>query len=198
MEALTRRQNQILKMIQRTVEKTGSAPTRAEIAAHYGFSSVNAAEQHLRALERKEVIALIPDRSRGIRLLVESGLPVVGRVAAGSPVLAEEHIDGHFDLNPRIFQRKAHYLLRVTGMSMRDAGIHDGDLVAVHRTPELRDGQIAVVRVDDEVTVKRYKTRGRNVWLYPENPEFKPLRVDTSKHTVVVEGVVVGVLRVGV
>lgn len=195
MESLTRRQSQILKFIQRTMEKTGMPPTRAEIAAHYGFSSVNAAEQHLRALERKGAIELLSEVSRGIRLKLETGLPVVGRVAAGSPMLAEEHIDDYLQVNPRAFQRKAHYFLRVSGMSMRDAGIHDGDLVAVHRTADVGQGKIAVVRVDDEVTVKRLRTRGANVWLYPENPDFEPLRVNTRRHDVVIEGLVVGVMR---
>lgn len=195
MESLTARQAEILALVEEHIEQAGMPPTRAEIAGALGFSSANAAEQHLRALERKGAIELTSGTSRGIRLLAPAGLPVVGRVAAGSPVLAEEHIETHYRLDSRLFQRKAHYLLRVSGMSMRDAGILDGDLVAVHRTPEVKNGQIVVARVDDDVTVKRYKASGRRVWLSPENPDFETLVVDTRRHTVVIEGVVVGVVR---
>lgn len=194
-EQLTSRQQEILMLIEEMMEESGMPPTRAELADALGFRSVNAAEQHLRALARKGAIELRPNASRGIRLLATSGLPVVGRVAAGSPLLAEEHIETHYRLDPALFSRKAHYLLRVTGMSMRDAGILDGDLVAVHRTPDVANGHIVVARVDDEVTVKRYKVTGHRVWLYPENPEFEPIVVDTRRHTVVIEGVVVGVVR---
>lgn len=194
-EELTPRQQEILALIEDELDTTGMPPTRAEIASALGFRSVNAAEQHLRALARKGAIELLPNASRGIRLLATTGLPVVGRVAAGSPVLAEEHIETHYRLDPRLFSRKAHYLLRVTGMSMRDAGILDGDLVAVHRTPDVFNGQIVVARVDDEVTVKRYKASGRQLTLYPENPDFEPIVVDTRRHDIVIEGVVVGVVR---
>lgn len=194
-EELTSRQMEILALIERHIEDMGLPPTRAEIAKSLGFRSANAAEQHLRALERKGVIELMPGASRGIRVLMPTGLPVVGRVAAGSPILTEEHIETHYRFDPRLFRRKAHYLLRVSGMSMRDAGILEGDLVAVHRTPDVRNGQIVVARVDDEVTVKRYKAAGHRVYLYPENPDFKTIVVDTRRHTVVIEGVVVGVVR---
>lgn len=194
-EQLTPRQQEILELIEAEIESTGMPPTRAEIARALGFRSVNAAEQHLRALARKGAIELMPHASRGIRLLVSVGLPVVGRVAAGSPMLAEEHIETHYRLDPKLFSRKVHYLLRVNGMSMRDAGILDGDLVAVHRTPDVFNGQIVVARVDDEVTVKRYKAAGRQVRLFPENPDFEPIVVDTTRHDVVIEGVVVGVVR---
>lgn len=197
MESLTPRQAEILALVEEHIEQAGMPPTRSEIAEALGFSSANAAEQHLRALERKGAVELVPGSSRGIRLLAPAGLPVVGRVAAGSPILAEEHIETHYRLDPALFRRKAHYLLRVSGMSMRDAGILDGDLVAVHRSPDVRNGQIVVARVDDEVTVKRYKATGRRVWLYPENPDFELMVVDTRRHTVVIEGVVVGVLRNG-
>ena len=176
-------------------------PTRAEIAEKFGFKSANAAEEHLRALQRKGAIDLIPGASRGIQLKdslrEQLGLPLIGRVAAGRPMLAEEHVEGRYQIDPKIFQPKAHYLLKVKGMSMKDAGILDGDLVAVHRTPEVRNRQIVVARLDDEVTVKRYKQEGKLVWLLPENEEFEPIRVDMKEQSLVIEGVVVGVLRQG-
>ena len=186
-------------------------PTRAEIARGLGFRSANAAEEHLRALRRKGVIELIPGASRGIQVnRVESGtqqsavndqvwdlqeIPLVGRVAAGQPILATEHIDGGYRLDPNLFPVKPHYLLRVQGMSMRDAGILDGDLVAVHRTPDVRNGQIVVARLEEEVTVKRYRQAGTVVWLLPHNPDFEPIRVDLSSQHLMIEGVVVGVIR---
>lgn len=196
MEKLTSRQQEVLDLIGQHLEETGVPPTRSEIASAMGFRSINAAEQHLKALQRKGAIELMANASRGIRLTGSGGgLPVVGRVAAGSPILAQEHIETHYRMAPGLFSRKAHYLLRVTGMSMRDAGILDGDLVAVHRTPDVRNGQIVVARVDDEVTVKRYRAAGHRVTLSPENPEFEPIVVDARRHTVVIEGVVVGVVR---
>jgi repressor LexA len=196
---LTPRQRQVLELIRDTLEATGMPPTRAEIAQALSFRSANAAEEHLRALERKGVITLVPGASRGIQLRDslrdQLGLPLVGRVAAGSPILAEEHIEARYRIDPSLFSRRPHYLLRVTGMSMRDAGILDGDLVAVHRTPEVRNRQIIVARLDDEVTVKRYRQQGRTVWLLPENPEFQPIEVDLEYQSMVIEGVVVGVLR---
>ncbi len=201
MSDLTPRQRQILKMIQECVVENGMPPTRAEIAEQFGFKSANAAEEHLRALQRKGVIDLIPGASRGIQLKdslrEQLGLPLIGRVAAGRPMLAEEHIEARYQIDPKIFQPKAHYLLKVRGMSMKDAGILDGDLVAVHRTPEVRNRQIVVARLDNEVTVKRYKQEGRLVWLLPENEEFEPIRVDMKEQSLVIEGVVVGVLRQG-
>ncbi|MGB5543659.1 MAG: transcriptional repressor LexA, partial [Gammaproteobacteria bacterium] len=174
-------------------------PTRAEIALALGFKSANAAEDHLRALERKGAIELLPGASRGIRLKdtlrEQLGLPLVGRVAAGQPILAQEHIEARYQVDPELFYPKPHYLLQVHGMSMRDAGILDGDLVAVHRTPEVRSRQIVVARIEDEVTVKRYRQEGRIVWLLPENPDFEPIRVDMSEQELMIEGVVVGVLR---
>ncbi len=197
MQELTARQAEILELIQRSIDETGMPPTRAEIAAELGFRSANAAEEHLRALQRKGAIELIPGVSRGIRICDESGtgIPVVGRVAAGQPMLAEQHVETHFRLDPELFSQKPHYLLQVHGMSMRDAGIYDGDLVAVHRTPEVRNRQIIVARLEDEVTVKRYKQRGREVWLLPENPDFEPIHVDLENEPMVIEGVVVGVIR---
>ena len=199
MTDLTPRQTQILRLIQRAIMETGMPPTRAEIAKELGFKSVNAAEEHLRALHRKGVIELIPGASRGIQLRdilrEQIGLPLIGRVAAGRPILAEEHIERHYQIDPELFQPKAHYLLKVSGMSMKDAGIHDGDLVAVHRTPEVRNRQIIVARLENEVTVKRYRQEGSVVWLMPENPDFEPIRVDLKEETLVIEGIVVGVVR---
>jgi len=201
MRELTPRQKQILEMIQEFITETGMPPTRAEIAAELGFKSANAAEEHLRALQRKGVLELLPGASRGIQLKDslrdQMGLPLVGRVAAGSPILAQEHIETHYKIDPQLFNPKPHYLLRVHGMSMKDAGILDGDLVAVHRTPEVRSRQIIVARLDDEVTVKRYQQKGSLVSLLPENDEFEPIEVDLREQALVIEGVVVGVIRDG-
>lgn len=199
MANLTDRQQEILELIQDVIVETGMPPTRAEIAAELGFRSPNAAEEHLRALARKGMIELLPGAARGIRLTEDPpSLPVVGRVAAGSPILAEQHIEARYRVDPAVFRPKAHYLLKVQGMSMRDAGILEGDLLAIHRTPEVRNGQIIVARLnDDEVTVKRYRQDGTIVWLMPENPEFKPIRIDMREQPLVIEGVVVGVLRNG-
>lgn len=197
-DELTPRQAEILALIRETLEDTGFPPTRAEIARLLGFSSPNAAEGHLRALARKGVIELVPGTSRGIRLREPEGLPVVGRVAAGSPILAEQHIEERYRVDPRLFSPAADYLLRVRGMSMRDAGILDGDLLAVHRTGEARDGQIVVARIEDEVTVKRLKRQGkRRVLLLPENPDYAPIEVDPARATLVLEGIGVGVIRNG-
>lgn len=201
MAKLTPRQSQVLKIIQEFIAEYGMPPTRADIATELGFRSVNAAEEHLKALQKKGVLELIPGASRGIQLKdslrEQMGLPLVGRVAAGSPILAEEHIETHYKVDPSIFDPQPHYLLRVDGMSMKDVGILDGDLVAVHRTPEVRSRQIVVARIDDEVTVKRYRQDGKIVWLLPENTEFEPIQVDLNTQTMVIEGVVVGVIRNG-
>jgi repressor LexA len=202
MRQLTPRQRQILELIQSFINEFGMPPTRAEIARELGFKSANAAEEHLRALQKKGVLELVPGASRGIQLKdslrEQMGLPLVGRVAAGSPILAEEHIETHYQVDPALFNPKPHYLLRVQGMSMKNAGILDGDLVAVHRTPEVRSRQIVVARVEDEVTVKRYRQDGSLVWLLPENEEFEPIRVDLREQAMVIEGVVVGVIRDGI
>ncbi len=199
MRQLTPRQSQILEMIQEFIAETGMPPTRADIANALGFKSANAAEEHLRALQRKGVLDLIPGASRGIQLKdslrEQMGLPLVGRVAAGSPMLAQEHIETYYKIDPALFSPKPHYLLRVHGMSMKDAGILDGDLVAVHRTPEVRSRQIIVARLDDEVTVKRFRQDGSVIWLLPENEDFEPIRVDLAEQEMVIEGVVVGVIR---
>jgi len=195
MRELTPRQKQILELIQDFIHETGMPPTRAEIA------SANAAEEHLRALQRKGVLDLVPGTSRGIQLKDslrdQMGLPLVGQVAAGNPILAEENIETHYRIDPQLFNPKPHYLLRVQGMSMKNAGILDGDLVAVHRTPEVRSRQIIVARIDDEVTVKRYRQTGTLVSLLPENEDFEPIEVDLRTQALVIEGVVVGVIRDG-
>jgi repressor LexA len=195
-DILTRRQTEILELIRAYVAEEGCPPTRAEIAATLGFRSANAAEDHLRALERKGVIELVPGTSRGIRLVEdESGLPVIGRVAAGEPILAEQHIEDYCQLDPATFRPRADYLLRVRGDSMRDIGIQDGDLLAVHRTPRAENGQVVVARLDDDVTVKRFRQRGAVVRLLPENPAYEPIRVDLREQALVIEGLAVGVLR---
>ena len=199
MQNLTPRQSQILLLIQNVIKESGMPPTRAEIAEALGFRSVNAAEEHLRALERKGALELLPGTSRGIRLKdairEQIGLPLVGRVAAGVPILAEEHIEARYQIDPGIFAAEPHFLLRVQGMSMRDAGILDGDLVAVHRSTDIRNRQIIVARLEDEVTVKRYRQEGHQVWLMPENSDFEPIQIDLREQTLTIEGVVVGVVR---
>jgi|SRR6185369_347016 len=205
MDALTDRQSEILKLIRELTEVSGFPPTRAEIAERMGFRSVNAAEQHLRALEKKGAIEISSGASRGIRVregrpasrgrLLE--LPVIGRVAAGSPMLAQEHVQERYQVDPNLFTPRADYLLRVRGMSMRDAGILEGDLLAVHRTQEARTGQVVVARLADEVTVKRFRRRGHAVQLLPENPDFEPIEVDLRNEPLVIEGIAVGVIRNG-
>jgi len=201
MSDLTPRQTQILRLVQRFIAETGMPPTRAEIARELGFRSANAAEEHLRALARKGVIALVPGTSRGIQLKdtirEQMGLPLIGRVAAGKPIFAEENFEARLQIDPGLFQPRPHYLLKVTGMSMKDAGILDGDLVAVHRTPEVRSRQIVVARLENEVTVKRYRQEGSIVWLMPENADFEPIKVDLKEQPLLIEGIVVGVLRRG-
>jgi repressor LexA len=195
-QSLTPRQEQILEMIRGFLAERGHPPTRAEIARELGFRSPNAAEEHLRALARKGAIELLPGASRGIRLPEEEdGLPVVGRVAAGSPILAQEQIEDHYKLDPALFRPRADYLLRVQGLSMRDVGILDGDLLAVHRTPEAANGQIVVARVEDEVTVKRFQRNGHQVRLLPENPDYSPIEIDLRHQSLVIEGLGVGILR---
>ena len=197
---LTARQAEILALIRRSVQQTGMPPTRQEIASALGFRSANAAEEHLRALARKGVIELLPGSSRGIRIAGDAasaaqGLPVVGRVAAGQPLLALEHIEDHCAVAPELFKPRADYLLRVAGMSMRDAGILDGDLLAVHAARTARNGQIVVARIDDEVTVKRFRQRGNRIVLLPENPDFKPIDIEAGSRELVIEGLGVGILR---
>jgi repressor LexA len=202
---LTPRQKQILRFISEFIEKNKFPPTRSELARHFGFRSPNAAEAHLRALEAKSVIGIERGAARGITLLplaadelpasANTPLPLIGRVAAGSPILAQENIEDEYRVDPALFPQKPHYLLRVQGMSMQEAGILDGDLLAVHRTPEARNGQIVVARVDDEVTVKRFRRRGSRVQLLPENPDFAPIEIDLRQQELVIEGLGVGVIR---
>ncbi|MCC8373397.1 MULTISPECIES: transcriptional repressor LexA [Photorhabdus] len=196
MKALTARQQQVYDLVRDHISQTGMPPTRAEIAARLGFRSPNAAEEHLKALARKGVIEIVAGASRGIRLLLEeSGLPLIGRVAAGEPLLAQEHIESHYQVDPALFKPSADFLLRVSGMSMKDVGIMDGDLLAVHKTQDVRNGQIIVARIEDEVTVKRFKQTGNKVELLAENPEFKPIVVDLREQSLTIEGLAVGVIR---
>ena len=197
-ESLTRRQQQILDLIRKTIEQTGMPPTRADICEFFGFRSPTAAEDHLRALDRKGYIELLPGRSRGIRLVLEdalSGLPLVGRVAAGAPLLAEQNVEDYFDIDASRFQPRADYLLRVRGDSMKDIGILDHDLLAVHSTREALNGQIVVARLGDEVTVKRFRKRGNQVTLEAENPDFADIRIDFGETEFAIEGLGVGVVR---
>ncbi|MBM4205255.1 MAG: transcriptional repressor LexA [Gammaproteobacteria bacterium] len=198
MQPLTPRQAQILQLIRTHIADTGYPPTRADIAEQLGFKSPNAAEEHLKALARKGAIEVIPGTSRGIRLPEgETGIPIVGRVAAGHPLLATEHIEDRVELPPGFFRPHADFLLRVKGDSMINAGILDGDLIAVHRTRDAANGQIVVARIEDEVTVKRLqRTRNRNrVLLIAENPAYDPIAVDLSTTPFVIEGLSVGVIR---
>jgi repressor LexA len=203
--ALTPRQRQILDWIRSHLESTGRPPTRAEIATGLGFSTPSSAEDHLRALEKKGVLEIQPGASRGLKLKslpgmpVQGVLPLVGRVAAGHPLLAAEHIEAHYRVDPDLFTPRADYLLRVKGLSMQNAGILDGDLLAVHKTSEARSGQIVVARLTgisgDEVTVKRLQRRGREVLLVAENPAFAPIVVDPKRTVLTIEGIGVGIVR---
>ena len=196
MSKLTARQQQVLDVIRSSIDDTGMPPTRADIARTLGFKSANAAEEHLKALAKKGVIELVASTSRGIRLTEQNGLPIVGRVAAGAPILAQEHVDNYCDLSPSFFSPPAHYLLEVKGDSMVNAGIFDGDLLAVHSTTNVREGQIAVVRIEDEVTVKRWHRKSPSqVSLIAENPDYAPIEVDLSVQEVSIEGISVGVIR---
>ena len=203
MRPLTARQTEVLELIKTTMLETGMPPTRAEIARQLGFRSANAAEEHLKALARKGVIEILPGTSRGIKLNIpldndaqeEEGLPLIGRVAAGEPILAQEHVESHYKVDPALFQPHADFLLRVNGMSMKDIGILDGDLLAVHRTTDVHNGQVVVARVDEDVTVKRLEKRGREVLLHAENDEFAPIKVDLATEHFVIEGIAVGVIR---
>ena len=202
MKPLTPRQAEVLELIKANMNETGMPPTRAEIAQKLGFKSANAAEEHLKALAKKGVIEIMPGTSRGIRLLLEeeevleeSGLPLIGKVAAGEPILAQEHIESHYQVDPALFHPRADFLLRVQGMSMKNIGILDGDLLAVHKTQEVRNGQIVVARLDEDVTVKRFLRKGSQVWLMPENEELSPIEVDLSCQQLTIEGLAVGVIR---
>jgi repressor LexA len=212
MTKLTARQQQVFDLIRRAIERTGFPPTRAEIAAELGFSSANSAEEHLRALARKGVIELAAGASRGIRLLLgaddapyqftlphaslmQLSLPLIGRVAAGSPILAQEHISQHYTCDPALFSSKPDYLLKVRGLSMRDAGIFDGDLLAVQKRSEAKDGQIIVARLGDDVTVKRLKRRPNGIELIAENPDYENIFVEAGSAEFALEGIAVGLIR---
>ncbi len=199
MEKLTKRQQQILDLIQSHIEETGMPPTRMDIAAEFGFRSPNAAEEHLRALERKGAIEITPGASRGIRIISDEtpGIPVIGEVAAGYPVLAEENISSYCEISANTFSPKADYFLKVKGLSMKDAGILEGDLLAVHRTTEVRKGQIVVARIGNEVTVKRFEKKRNKIILLPENEEFEPIEVNSRSDEFAIEGIGVGVVRSG-
>jgi repressor LexA len=203
---LTKRQIEILTLIENSMHSRGCPPTRAEIAREMGFNSANAAEDHLRALQRKGILQLVPGTSRGIRLIKSANqplhrpqnkLPLVGQVAAGAAILANQNIEDYCSVDPDVFYPQADYLLRVQGNSMRGAGIHDKDLIAVHIANQVQNGQIAVVRLNfDEVTVKRVYKENTQMILRPENPEFEQMVVDLTATSCIIEGLVVGVLRV--
>ena len=197
MKGLTARQQQILDLIRECMDRTGAPPTRAEIAESLGFRSANAAEEHLRALARKGAIEMVSGTSRGIRLPdFRKGIPLVGRVAAGNPILAEENIEDYIEVPQTLFHPGADYFLRVRGMSMKDVGILDGDLLAVHRTQAANNGDIVVARIDNDVTVKRLRHLGKQrLLLIAENPDFDPIEVDLKQQEFAIEGISVGVIR---
>jgi len=204
MKELTKRQSEVLDVIKDCIEKTGMPPTRVELAKILGFRSANAAEEHLKALARKGAIEILPGTSRGIRILgepkttasvVEEGLPLIGMVAAGEPILAEQHIEAHYAVDPSLFHPEADFLLRVQGESMKDIGIMDGDLLAVHKTQDISNGQVVVARVEDDVTVKRFYREQEQVTLKAENSQFSPIKVDLQYQSFAIEGIAVGVIR---
>lgn len=202
MKPLTARQQEVYDFLKHHLETTGMPPTRAEISKELGFRSPNAAEEHLKALAKKGVIEIVSGTSRGIRLLLEDngqeepGLPLIGRVAAGEPILAEQHIEGTYHVDPTMFKPQADFLLKVYGQSMKDIGILDGDLLAVHSTKDVRNGQVVVARIEDEVTVKRLERKGSTVYLHAENEGFAPIVVDLTQPTQFeIEGIAVGIIR---
>ncbi len=205
LKKLTERQQQVYNLLKYRIDTTGMPPTRAEIAKELGFRSVNAAEEHLKALARKGVIEILSGVSRGIRLVLEDdttneiteeGIPLIGRVAAGEPILAEAHIDSTYRIDPHMFTPEANFLLRVYGDSMKNIGILDGDLLAVHHTKDVRNGQVVVARIEDEVTVKRLVKQGHLIYLHAENDDFEPIVVDLNQNpTFEIEGIAVGIIR---
>ncbi|GLS83506.1 transcriptional repressor LexA [Paraferrimonas haliotis] len=203
MRPLTPRQAEILELIKTAIQDTGMPPTRAEIARTLGFRSANAAEEHLKALAKKGFIEIMPGTSRGIRLSQEEsandelGLPLIGRVAAGEPILAQEHVESHYKVDPSMFRPSADFLLKVSGDSMKNIGILDGDLLAVHKMQTANNGQVVVARVDEDVTVKRFERQGSTVLLHPENDELSPIKVDLTCQHFAIEGLAVGVIRNG-
>ena len=202
MRPLTPRQAEILELIKRNIADTGMPPTRAEIARRLGFKSANAAEEHLKALAKKGCIEIMPGTSRGIKLTQESteedlGLPLIGQVAAGEPILAQEHVEQHYQVDPAMFRPAADFLLRVRGDSMKNIGILEGDLLAVHKIEQARNGQVVVARVEDDVTVKRFEKKGNKVFLHAENEDYSPIEVDLANQSLSIEGLAVGVIRNG-
>ncbi|NKF52153.1 repressor LexA [Shewanella sp. WXL01] len=202
MRPLTPRQAEILELIKTNIAETGMPPTRAEIAKRLGFKSANAAEEHLKALARKGCIEIMPGTSRGIRLPQDEeaqndGLPLIGQVAAGEPILAQEHVEQHYQVDPDMFKPSADFLLRVRGDSMKDIGILEGDLLAVHKMQQARNGQVVVARVEDDVTVKRFEKKGNTVLLHAENEDYSPIKVDLTCESLTIEGLAVGVIRNG-
>lgn len=202
MKPLTNRQQEVLDLLKRHLETTGMPPTRAEISRELGFKSPNAAEEHLKALARKGAIEIIAGASRGIRILSDSandemeGLPLIGRVAAGEPILAEQHIEATYSVDASMFKPQADFLLKVYGQSMKDIGILDGDLLAVHSTKDVRNGQVVVARIEDEVTVKRFERKGSIIYLHAENEEFQPIVVNLAEQpNFEIEGIAVGIIR---
>lgn len=204
MKPLTPRQTEVYELIKRHLNDTGMPPTRAEIARELGFRSANSAEEHLRALAKKGVIEMIPGASRGLRLVDDEpeeaiseqlGLPLVGQVAAGEPILAQQHVESHYQVDPSLFHPSADFLLRVQGMSMKNIGIMDGDLLAVHKTQTALNGQVVVARLDDDVTVKRFERKGNKVMLHPENEDLSTIHVDLEYQALEIEGLAVGVIR---
>ena len=206
MRPLTPRQAEILQLLKDYQAESGMPPTRAEIALQLGFKSANAAEEHLKALAKKGFIEMLPGTSRGIRLIEDpedeaanepeiQGLPLIGRVAAGMPILATQHVEQYFQLDANLFHPAADFLLKVSGMSMKDIGIMDGDLLAVHKTTEARQGEVIVARVDEEVTVKRFRRDGQFVYLHPENGDFQVIKADLTQQFFAIEGLAVGVIR---
>jgi repressor LexA len=194
---LTARQQEVLDLIKEAIATTGFPPTRAEIAEQLGFRSPNAAEEHLKALARKGAIEMMPGASRGIRIVEDQqlGLPIIGRVAAGEPILAQEHVEDHCEIPANWFKPEADFLLEVHGESMINIGIMDGDLIAVHKTETARNGQIVVARVEDDVTVKRYQKNRNKVTLFAENDDFDPIEVNLKENNFAIEGLYVGVIR---
>jgi len=204
MKELTKRQGEVLDVIKDCINKTGMPPTRVELAKILGFRSANAAEEHLKALARKGAIEILSGTSRGIRIVeehksnvieIDQGLPLIGMVAAGEPILAAEHVESHYDVDPNLFHPAADFLLRVQGESMKDIGIMDGDLLAVHKTQDITNGQVVVARVEDDVTVKRFYREGCEVILKAENSKFSPIKVDLEHQAFGIEGIAVGVIR---
>jgi repressor LexA len=204
MKELTKRQNEVLDVIKDCIAKTGMPPTRVELAKILGFRSANAAEEHLKALARKGAIEILSGTSRGIRIVeehksniipIEEGIPLVGMVAAGEPILATEHVESHYNVDPSLFHPSADFLLRVQGESMKDIGIMDGDLLAVHKTQDVNNGQVVVARVEEDVTVKRFYREGSKVTLKAENATFDPIKVDLEYQSFDIEGIAVGVIR---